>query len=111
GQGGYYLGMIAVLLVIGTMGIMARRYPALLIPLMMTAHNLMGSDIGRLGMQLIIFTASLILVQFALRFRLEYVPFYQQGTPVPRQPASGWRGARGNTAPLAHGHSAGRQVT
>lgn len=110
GQGGYYLGMIAVLLVIGTMGAMARRYTALLIPLMMTAHNLMGSDIGRLGMQLIILTVSLVLVQFALRFRLGYVPLYQQRALVPRQSA-GWRAAGGNAAGLAQGHSARRQAT
>lgn len=70
GYGGYTLGLIFVGLIVTLLGILARRHPALLIPLVLIAPNVMGSDFGRLGMQFIILTLSFLIVQRVLKFRL-----------------------------------------
>jgi len=70
GYGGYALGLILVGLLVALLGILARRHPALLVPLILVAPNLMGSDFGRLGMQFIIITLSFLILQRVLKIRL-----------------------------------------
>ncbi|MPQ95250.1 hypothetical protein [Thioclava sp. JE_KL1] len=73
GFGGYALGLVFVGLLVALIGILARRRPALVVPLALIAPSVMGSDLGRLGMQFIIFTVSFLIMQRVLKLRLYHV--------------------------------------
>lgn len=70
GYGGYVVGLIFVGLFVAVVAMLTRRYPSLIVSLVLVTPSFMGSDFGRLGMQFIILTLSLFIMQRVLKFRL-----------------------------------------
>ncbi|WP_189495149.1 hypothetical protein [Algimonas arctica] len=73
GAGGYALGLLSTALFLVIVGLLARKYPAIIISVAFVAPNFMGSDIGRLGMQFLIITAALLFSQFVLKIRFLHI--------------------------------------
>ncbi|MDE1466894.1 hypothetical protein [Aurantiacibacter sp. D1-12] len=94
GPGGFAFGILAVALILAVCGALARKHPITIVPLAMIGHNMMGSDLGRLGMQLIILTVALFVAQKWLSFRLVNV----DDQPV-KKPRSKDRNAMRRQAP------------
>ena len=70
GPGGFAMGLIAFIVSCVIITLLARRWPIAIIPLAVVGHNAMGSDIGRLGLTMMMMTAGLIAAQKVLGFRL-----------------------------------------
>ncbi|MFD0982576.1 hypothetical protein [Tropicimonas aquimaris] len=61
GHGGFWIGLFFVVLLMVFLGRKCLRHPALILPIMLIAPSMMGSDFGRLGMLFIILSVSLLL--------------------------------------------------
>ena len=70
GQGGFAMGLLAIIVGSFLIAHLARRYPIVIVPLAIAGHGALGSDIGRLGLQMIIMTVGLLVIQRLMGFKL-----------------------------------------